>query len=960
MKIDRGLIEDQLLYEIMYFSPVEVGDERYTTQLYFQTDIYKRTWPVSMIDKILAQIDQLRHVELGIQPCDDDFKTKHRDAVMFHCKMALAYLDAREARIAMKLCEVGKPSTGTSDPQLAQDAQVDLNFLRITMLSVLACAACRVKMFQKAIDALSEAKDICMHEGEQNRTHPLMKVLTLLSLSSVLGEIDHDEHALRWGLEALSMMYSLFSTLVIPEAVQAYYFVLACHNAALLNVKLGKWAEAVELVNEGMEFTKSLNEQDDGLRKKLIAIGAQAKHVPEGFLEEAVNALNGWGEGRDVWNLSFWDFSVHEIVEEIHVLRHTKTLKHLIIENVDLDRRYDVAFEDAHLAQFTIAVVQCEPLETFTISGIDFNPHKVWRRIKKPSFLETSWYASPMNFSTITDSSERPEVASYSQHFQSLNPFSRKLVLFLVVLGNECEGIDLANNLIDGQCISALVTALRCSERPAFTCAVANLSLRSNELDVPTAKALTKIWEADKMCSESDKTLRKSSTLNRVMVVQQQSEVESLDVSNNNKLGDEGFELLASGMMQFEPFRILKADDIGLTLKGCSALEKLASTRLEQLSLSNNAIGSEGAQIVCNAAMSFRHLHTLRLDNCQIDQTAAKSIATLVPECSSLLNLFLNRNQIGSQGVIELCKGAAVSVALQSLHIAYNEIYSQEAAEAISNMMLQCSTLLEINLSGNHISSKGATKIGSAIEHSKVLRLYLEDMDFTRSSIDEFLDHGAAETQDLQLMVLDKNPVGDEGLSIISECLSIGLTDLSLSSCNITMASQATLLNLVSLSPNLRTLDLSNNDLGPNGCADMVMWMTQNDKDHFALRSLELANCRLGNDGFFQLVSVLSFLSYLGVSSNSITSAGLHSVMNSTSMIQLKTLDLASNHIGEEGVHSLTERFQKEHKKSLWNPKQLTSNIEKVILTNNDIHPSLAHSTDAFLKKNNPLLTIIW
>ena len=24
--------------------------------------------------------------------------------------------------------------------------------------------------------------------------------------------------------------------------------------------------------------------------------GAQAKHVPEGFLSEAVNALNGWGE----------------------------------------------------------------------------------------------------------------------------------------------------------------------------------------------------------------------------------------------------------------------------------------------------------------------------------------------------------------------------------------------------------------------------------------------------------------------------------------------------------------------------------------------------------------------------------------------------------------------------------------------------------------------------------------
>merc|ERR1712072_461398 len=107
-------------------------------------------------------------------------------------------------------------------------------------------------------------------------------------------------------------------------------------------------------------------------------------------------------------------------------------------------------------------------------------------------------------------------------------------------------------------------------------------------------------------------------------------------------------------------------------------------------------------------------------------------------------------------------------------------------------------------------------------------------------SIDDFLDHGNAETQDLQVMILNDNPVGDEGLGIIAECLSIGLTDLSLSNCGLTGASQATLLNLVSLSPNLRSLDLSNNSLGASGCADMVAWMTQNEKENFSLRCLEL------------------------------------------------------------------------------------------------------------------------
>ena len=38
---------------------------------------------------------------------------------------------------------------------------------------------------------------------------------------------------------------------------EAYYLSLACHNAALLNVKLGRWADAQELVDEGIEFTKA-------------------------------------------------------------------------------------------------------------------------------------------------------------------------------------------------------------------------------------------------------------------------------------------------------------------------------------------------------------------------------------------------------------------------------------------------------------------------------------------------------------------------------------------------------------------------------------------------------------------------------------------------------------------------------------------------------------------------------
>jgi len=954
--------EDQLVYEIMYFSPIEVGDERYINQLYFQTDIYNRTWPVTMVDRMNAQMEQLKHCELGISSFDDNFKRKHREAVLFHCKMALAYLDSRQARIAMKLCEVVLPATRSSEPRMQTDPEADFDFLRVVVLSVMACAARRVKFYQKAVDALAEAKTICLPGGENSKAHPLMTSLTLLNLSAVLGDIDHDEHGLRWGLEALAMMYNLFSTMELDESVQAYYFVLACHNAALLNVKLGRWADAAELVDEGIEFTKVLSENDDGLRRKLIAIGAQAKQVPEGFLVEAVNAANGWGEERGVWNLSFWDFSIGEICEEIRVLEMTTTLKQIIIGHADDDRRYAAEVEDEYLNRFIMAVVQCPCLELMTISGIDFDPRQVWRRIKKRGFLETSWYASALNFANILESARRPDVGQYQQLIKNLNHFSKKLVITLVILGNETLGIDLSDNGINRTSVSAIVNTLRFPERPAHTRHVKEVVLRCNDLDLGSANELARTWDpTPEAASPVEDHLREDDFAAEDIAMSNDTPgVTSLDVSHNVNIGDEGFHALINGVSKYSHFRVLKADSIGMTPAGCLQTDALSKTRLSILCLSNNAILSAGAQAVCKAMAQCHRLKTLQLENCGIDLTGAPALSDLVRQHESLKEISLAHNKLRDQGAIAFCTGASDSPCLQSVNLSYNEIFSDTAAEAVGDMMRNCETLTELILSGNHLHATAPPQIGSAIEHSHILTMQLEDMGFTADSIDDFLDHGAAETQDLQVMTLNNNPVGDEGLTIIAECLSIGLTDLSISNCSLTHESQATLLNLVSLSPNLRSLDLSNNMLGPTGCSDMVDWLTQNDKDSFSLRSLEISGCGLGDEGFLQLVSVLGSLHYLGVRNNGITSEGLGAVMASSQMVKLQTLDLEGNLIGEPGVHALTERFQKEHKRSLWNPKQLTSMIDVVILKNNKIIPSLAASTEAFLKIHNPLMTVVW
>jgi len=725
-------------------------------------------------------------------------------------------------------------------------------------------------------------------------------------------------------------------------------------------------------VDEGIEFTKVLGENDDGLRSKLITIGAHAKKVPEGFLSEAVNALNGWGEERGVWNLSFWDFSMSEVQEVIRVLENTVTLSRLIMDQKDDDRRYEFSFENSNLVQMMMAVVNCHCVETVNISGIDFYPRKVWRRVIKRGFLETSWYASALIFNDVLGGSQMPETGPYQGLIKDLNHFAKRLVLALLIVANETDGIDLSDNGINLVSITMLADAINHPERLPRTRAVRSLALRNNDLDPAAARILAKIWEAlpahGKETPETDDGEGgfeddDDEEYDPDYDPEREGEtpgVTSLDVSQNTKIGDEGFRGLVEAVSRYRRFQVLRARDISLTSAGCSGIEIMEHCKLDTLVLSDNAIGCNGVSEVCKALARCSKLRFLELNNCGIKLEGSQALRELLRDHLKLQEISVAHNKLGDDGAAEVCLGVAESNSLQCLNLAHNGIYSDTASETIGDMMRSCQTLVKLTLSGNHLDHVGPSYIGNAIEHSRVLTLRLEDMGFTADAMDDFLDQGAAETQDLQELAINGNPIGDEGLAIIAESLSIGLINLRMSNCGLTKASQAMLLSLVSLSPNLQRLDVSYNDLGPEGCSDMVRWMDQNDKESFSLNYLELSGCSLGDEGFRQLVPVLGSLNFLGARDNGITSAGLQAVMSANQMVKLQTLDLEGNQIGEPGLHALTERFQKEHKRSLWNPKQLTSMIDLVILRNNDISPALAASTEAFVKIYNPLMTIAW
>ena len=67
-------------------------------------------------------------------------------------------------------------------------------------------------------------------------------------------------------------------------------------------------------------------------------------------------------------------------------------------------------------------------------------------------------------------------------------------------------------------------------------------------------------------------------------------------------------------------------------------------------------------------------------------------------------------------------RGAGGSQSLALGHFAYNDIHSEEAAEAIADMMRSCDTLREMSLSGNHLDPNGAPHIGASRHMASQLR----------------------------------------------------------------------------------------------------------------------------------------------------------------------------------------------------------------------------------------------
>jgi len=188
-----------------------------------------------------------------------------------------------------------------------------------------------------------------------------------------------------------------------------------------------------------------------------------------------------------------------------------------------------------------------------------------------------------------------------------------------------------------------------------------------------------------------------------------------------SKIGDDGTcsfaEVLRLGGAEC-PLQYLELFDNNIGVRGCRALgvaimvggnKSLQTLRLDY----NNDIGSEGVSNICRGLRSNCTLLQLHMPFCGIDAIGGKSLSdALAFRALGLKLLNLEGNHIGDEGLAFLCPGLEANVSLVELNLADNGIgtnaHDLAPISMFAGVISGHKTLTSLNLNFNRLCPQAA------------------------------------------------------------------------------------------------------------------------------------------------------------------------------------------------------------------------------------------------------------
>ena len=212
--------------------------------------------------------------------------------------------------------------------------------------------------------------------------------------------------------------------------------------------------------------------------------------------------------------------------------------------------------------------------------------------------------------------------------------------------------------------------------------------------------------------------------------------------------------------------RELELDDNKLDGSACDLLAKAvpSMTRLEELRLQHNPLGSGGAVEVIKA-LCGSEVKQLWLANTGIGVPDCEALCELLKSSHSLEYLAIQLNNLSSESVASIITGLSHNSSLKILDIS-NSHFSMANVDSLASVLKDHSkcTLTEFNLQDCHISSEGAVELAAVLCKNSTLK-YL-DLNHNpigvegASSMSDMLQHNTS----LEYLHLHDDSVGEEGV----------------------------------------------------------------------------------------------------------------------------------------------------------------------------------------------------
>ncbi|XP_032343376.1 NACHT, LRR and PYD domains-containing protein 13 isoform X1 [Camelus ferus] len=287
-----------------------------------------------------------------------------------------------------------------------------------------------------------------------------------------------------------------------------------------------------------------------------------------------------------------------------------------------------------------------------------------------------------------------------------------------------------------------------------------------------------------------------------------------------------------------------RLESCGLTAWACHQLfaELGENSSLRFLSLGdNNLSNTEVKRLQGPFGTSRCPLKELSLEKCNLSVASCRDLALLLTSAQGVTRLCLGLNPLQDDGVEPLCGSLAhPDCVLERLVLSCCRLGAPSCGH-LSDALLRSRTLTHLSLRRNELGDAGVARLCAALRRPRcrLRSLDLSACSLTAEGCQELAD-ALKRNPNVKTLDIGENDVQDDGVKRLCEvlkCSNCTLSTLGLERCNLTRGCCQHLSSALGSSKSLVNLDLSGNDLGPEGVS--TLWKSL-EKPTCTLRKLRL------------------------------------------------------------------------------------------------------------------------